>query len=89
VTCVHVGVFPPTHKWAKNLQNCQAKKRPRLIQVLRLEQNSRNTVYECICMVYAWMHACVHAAMHAQCCISYKQEENRSENEFFKFLKTS
>jgi hypothetical protein len=33
VTCVHVGVFPPTHNWAKNLENCQAKKRPRLIQI--------------------------------------------------------
>ena len=32
VTCVHVGVFPPTHNWAKILENCQAKKRPRLIQ---------------------------------------------------------
>jgi polysaccharide deacetylase 2 family uncharacterized protein YibQ len=31
VTCVHVGVFPPTHNWAKILENCQAKKRPRLI----------------------------------------------------------
>jgi hypothetical protein len=26
VTCVHVGVFPPTHNWAKILENCQAKK---------------------------------------------------------------
>jgi hypothetical protein len=34
VTCVHVGVFPPTHNWAKILENCQAKKRPRLIQSL-------------------------------------------------------
>jgi hypothetical protein len=32
VTCVHVGAFPPTHNWAKILENCQAKKRPRLIQ---------------------------------------------------------
>jgi hypothetical protein len=31
VTCVHVGAFPPTHNWAKILENCQAKKRPRLI----------------------------------------------------------
>jgi hypothetical protein len=34
VTCVHVGVFPPTHNWAKILENCQAKKRPRLIQFI-------------------------------------------------------
>ncbi len=32
MTCVHVGAFPPTHNWAKILENCQAKKRPRLIQ---------------------------------------------------------
>jgi hypothetical protein len=36
VTCVHVGVLPPTHNWAKILENCQAKKRPRLIQNLFL-----------------------------------------------------
>jgi hypothetical protein len=34
VTCVHVGVLPPTHNWAKILENCQAKKRPRLIHFL-------------------------------------------------------
>ncbi len=45
-----------------------------------------HTVHECICIVYAWIDACVHAAMHAQCHISYKQEENRSER-IFKILK--
>jgi hypothetical protein len=46
----------------------------------RLKHNSRNTLYECICIVYEWMHACVNVCMQ-QCMHSAIYLTNRRRTE--------